>query len=215
MRALRPAVALLLGASVLLAGQADASPKSCNLIKDDAGDAGDPVGIGFSLAALNDPMKDIVGGDFQANTATMTAVIKLAKAPGLDPQSPGGFRIYLHYFPSSAPLGLFFKASADNTGALTYFVGHAEQTPTGVSYATNDEIPVKGKLVGTSVVMTVSTAAMKSLVKFRNGSKITGITANTYGVVSTPVQNQLIGGDESEEASPYAFGTPSCVTPLR
>jgi hypothetical protein len=215
MRLTRLVTAIALGMSLMVAGHASAAAKSCNLIKDPAGDAADALATGVQVPGANDKMKDILGADFAANTSTVTGQIKLAQAPGLNPYALSGMRFYLEF--SSGSRGLFLRASSDTTGAMSYNVGKLTTGATGgTSFETDDTIPVKGKVVGSTIVMTVATSKLKPLVTFKKGGKINNIFASTYGVISTPATGLLLGGDTTDPAEkPYVFGTKSCLVPVK
>jgi hypothetical protein len=227
MRFTRSAVALAAGLALLVAGSAHAAAKKpaprpvCHLITDDANDADDPFGTGVHLLApLNDANIDIVGGDFATDGTYLTTVLTVAHAPGLDPHSPQGDFYLSEFQPSASANVLYLEAVTDATGAATYTVGHiTEDTAATRNFNDDPGIPVKGKITGGTITMSVKLSALKSIVNIKPGAKINGIMAETFGgvTVGPPVNNGLLlGGDDTDPLEkPYLAGTPSCVKPVK
>lgn len=220
MRLTRPLVAFALAGSVLVAGQASAAAKTCNILTDSSGDANDPLGTGLHVlpAPFNNANLDIVGGDFGATTTALTGVLKLAKAPSLDPQSPQGDFFYVLFSPSSAANPLYLVAHSDSSGAMTYGAGAITTTADGLQqYTDNAAVKVKGKVTGSTIAMTVTTAALKPMASVKPGAKITAVSGKSSGgLIVTGDVGLLFGGDESDEAlRPVVVGAKSCVVPVK
>ena len=198
----RSALALALLPALLAAGAATAAPKAapvCNLVKDAKGDA--------SIVG-DQPALDVVTGDLASNAKSITAVMRLDGAPaGANPEAAGGTR---YYFSFSLP-GL---ADAQYLGALVPFVGEpsfvtGQIVDDGTRRTfTNDTEPVTGSIKGNVLTITAPLSAFAERGKLTPGTKISGLTAETFAVVGV----LLVAVDDASGKS-YVAGTPSCVKP--
>jgi hypothetical protein len=214
----RLAAAVALGAALIVPFQATAAARACNVITDPAGDANDPLQTGeHPHPALSNANLDILGGDFAATPTTVTGVIKLAKAPSLDLLSPQGDTFYLEFQPSVSPYPLYLRAGTDLAGDVDFSAGTVTVSSAGgLDYTPNDKVLVKGKVTGSTITMTATTAALRPLVKLAPKARINGIMATSYGSVYVPdTAGLLIPGDTTNRAKPFIAGTPSCVAPVR
>lgn len=195
-----------------------AAPRSCNLITDETGDADDPLSTGNHASPVSNPRLDITGGDLGGSSTSLTAVLRLAAAPGFDPVSPQGETFYVLFTPSLSPRPLFLLAASDDQGSMVYRAGSVDSDASGRQIFTPDRsIPVKGRVAGSTITMTVSTAALRPLAVVKAGSRIDAIHAKTFSGAFVPgVTGVLVAGDQTDPAPrPYLLGSPTCVTPVR
>jgi hypothetical protein len=229
MRFVRIAACLAAAGSLIAVGDAHAATvrPACNLITDDAGDANDPTGFftafGGPNPAPNNAAVDILGGDLATDKTTVTAVLKLSKAPALDPTSPQGDYFYVEFRPASAANTVYLSANTDATGKLNYSAGSIVTDPATQSdnYTGSPDVPVRGRLDGASIVMTADLAAFKSLASIKAGMKINDLAGESFGIVdpslngTLPVPGLLLGGDKAMDSKPYIAGAKSCVVPVK
>lgn len=214
MKLTRPVLALCLGVSLVVAGSAGAAKKPtpkpvCNLLTDDPADSG-------VLGPDADDNQEIIGGDLATDLKSVTAVLKLAKAPGVDPISPGGLQFYVSFLVPGTADPVYLGASMSPTGALTWNAGAVTQDGTTTSYTPDSTVPVRGKLSGTSLVISADLKAFAALAPIKKGAKLSALKAETFGIVSAGVGPGALtpfGSDIAEDSRPYVAGTPSCVKP--
>lgn len=213
MRLVRPALALALVGSLAGAGfsVSQAAVKVtpvCNLLSDDPNDSG-------LIGPDADSKQEITGGDIASDAKTVTAVLRLKAAPAIDPISPGGLEYYVSFTVPGAENPVYLGASMDPTGAMSYGAGDISSDGTSTNYS-NSDVPVRGKIDGTNLVITANLSDFASLATIKKGAKITGLTAETFGVVNTPVEGALLpfGSDTADGGKDYVAGTPSCVAPV-
>jgi hypothetical protein len=206
----RPAVALCAGVLLLLAGSSSAAPKKpipkpvCNLLSDDPADSG-------LLGPDADDNQEILGGDLATDLKNVTAVLTLAKAPGVDPISPSGLAYYVSFTVPGTDHPVYLGAQMSPTGALTWTAGAVTSDGTSTSYSPNAAVPVRGTVRGTSLVISADLKAFAALAPIKKGVRITGLTGETFGVLVVALTP--FGSDIAEDSKPYLAGTPSCVKP--
>jgi hypothetical protein len=214
MRLTRPAVAIAVGASLVVAGQAGAVAKKpkpvppvCNLIIDDKGD-------GAGLIDANDPSLDIVGGDIASNATKVTAVIRLDGAPVAagNKNSPEGAAYYFLFSVPGAQYPLWLAASSDITGAYTYTLGDVEPSPTGGNLYQTKTGVVTGALAGKSITLSVDRSVLAALGDVKPGVKVTGLDAQSFTPLEVPhVGGSLPQADDAASTKSYTAGAASCL----
>ena len=220
MKLVRPVVAL--AALGCIAGgvtaQAATPKPTCNLITDPAGDANDPTtahaAFGGPNPVPNNAHTDVVGGDISSTAKSLTVKIKLASAPSVDPTSPQGDYFYFTFTPSGAANPVYLLASGSST--LKFTAGAITTDTTGATnYTDNSSVPVKGKVDGSTITMSVKLSDLKPLANVKQGAKITDLSVFTAGVIEVPgVTGLLIDGDHATADKNYTAGAPSCLKQL-
>jgi hypothetical protein len=196
-------------------GTADAAaPKKpkpvCNLLVDDKGDAG----LG-PVAAANAPGLDVVSADIATDGKKLTGVIRLAgpASAALDPTAPSGRTYHMEFFGQGGDNPVFLSLMIAPNATAAQF-GHFDPA-TGINTGDGE---ATFKLVGNEIRMTTSLGNYGSYGKFKNGSKITGLSVTTGRMVGAYVQPGLYGynsptADTAEGGKVYVAGSPSCVKP--
>lgn len=215
--------ALLATAVVVAAGlsatAADAAPKprrippSCNLVKDATGDISNKYqGVDVFQA---DPGLDLVGADVVSDAKNITAVIRLASAPGSATVYAKRYIVQMNVAGLASPLVL---AAAITPTGTTYSFGYYGTTTTGKGFSYSGTAAV-GKIedkvitVGTSLA---NIATMTQLGTVKKGAKISGLslTANRRVPAFTQVTGQVIVADDALGKTSYLAGNPSCIKPF-
>jgi hypothetical protein len=214
---LRPAVGVLLFASVVAGGAATAAPKpapkpaaqpSCNLMLDDKGDAK------FAGNGPNDPNLDITSADVASDAKTVTTVLRLASFATTDPQSPLGRGYYVLFNAPGSDFPVYFNMQI--TPDLTRFAwGDLEKLATG-----NGSYVKKGDATGVidtakgEIRISVPVSEVKAVANVAPGSKLTSINAAATAVLGTSKTPGLVSTvDSATSNSAYIAGSPSCVVP--
>ncbi len=210
MRVTRPALCLALAASVVASGAANAAAKKpapkpvCNLITDDAGDAGVVTG--------QDGM-DILSADVASNAKIVTAVIRLKAAPKQsNPEAPGGTIYYLKFLAPGSDNPQYFTASVPFSGAITYATG--EVTTTGGQHVSNDDAAgsAVGSIKGSILTITAPVNGF-SRVSLKPGQKLSELTAEVRVLIGAAGTGSLVLADDAAGVKPYVAGALSCVKP--
>jgi hypothetical protein len=199
----RPAVAVLLAASVAAGGAALAAPAPapvCNQIVDDKGDA---------AVVTDQPGMDIVSADVASDAKQLVAVIRLADKPNTtNVEAVGASRYYVEFIAKGSDNPQYLSASiAFGTGAATFRSGEITPSANGSTF-TNDAVSdgVTGTVEGNIITIKAQLAAL-TRVKPAVGTKITGLNSETFslfGVLLVPV-------DDAAGPKPYTAGAPTCV----
>lgn len=229
----RPVVLAAVAASAVAVTSAHAAPvtkvkKSCNLVKDAAGDANgfNPIGspVPTENAGPSDDSLDIRSVDVASDGKTLTGVVRVNKLAASDSMSPTGSGWQISF---NAPGGQQFSllATSDPSGAVTYGAGYTDPKtgstdlyPGGT--ATGKFLPTKNQI---HISVPLSAFAGQSVI--RTGDTLTGLLAFSGQSAAIPdVTGQFGGGtlvgdtNPSDSAGPgknYVVGTLSCVTPGR
>ena len=199
---LRPVLAATLAVGLAVAGSAVAAPKAapvCKLVKDSKGDA----------AILRDqPSLDIVSADLASDAKSVTAVLRLDGAPsGANPEAAGGTRYYMEFNLPGSPKAQYLAAFVPFAGSPTFRTGEITTEEARRSFSTDPE-PAKGAIRGNEVTITAPVSTFAARGKVAPGTKLTGLTAETFAVVGV----LLVSVDDATGKS-YTAGTPSCVKP--
>lgn len=196
----RLVLAASVAAAVSLAGSALAAPAPvCNLVKDGAGDA---------EIVSSQPSLDIVSGDLASNDKKITAVMRLSGKPsGGNPEAPGGTRYYFSFSLPGVSEAQYLSALVPFAGEPTFRTGQIVTDGTRRTF-TNDAEPVTGSIDGNQLTITAPLSAFSSRGKVAPGTKISGLTAETFALVGV----FLVGVDDAAGKS-YVAGSPSCVKP--
>ena len=205
---IRLAAVAVLPLVAAVAGTADAAAKKpkpvCNLLVDAKGDA-----IPVNSAGL-----DVVSADIATDGKKITGVIRLAgPANTVDPTAPTGRTYHMEFFGQGASDPVFLSLLiAPNATAATY--GHYDPA-TGINTGDGE---ASYKFVGNEIRMTTSIGSFSSYGKFKNGSKITGLSVTNGRMVGAYVQSGFYAynspsADSAEGGKTYIAGTKSCVKP--
>lgn len=206
MKLVRPAVALAVGASLVLAGAAGAVTKPkpvCNLVTDPAGDA-----TGFLVASStpmpSDPNLDILSADVASDAKKLTAVIRVA-ALGNDSTSPTG-DIYYQNFSVN---GTKYYLEALVTGSTAeYSLG--DFSGTGGTRHNLDDATGSLDMAGKAVHITVPA----SWVGLKLGkSVVTDFDTLAQRYVDLVAAGITPTADEALSTKTYKAGALSCVKP--
>jgi len=205
----RPAVAVAVGAGLVLSGTAGAVSKPkpvCNQVTDAAGDA-----TGFYVLASSplpsDPNLDILSGDVAADKKNVTAVIRLA-AVGSDSLSPTGDTYYFTF--SIAGTKYYLEAAVEGSSS-SYTVGTYDATGlrSGLGAATGAVIADKKE---------IHITAPNSVFGAKSGNVIGDmdvLAQRLMGVPSSaPTPTHPAGtftADEAVGSATTKVGAPSCV----
>lgn len=206
MKLVRPVVAVVVGAGLVLAGSAGAAvkkPPVCNLVTDPAGDANGFVVTGTPLPS--DDFLDIVSADIASDAKNLTAVIRL-KAVGADSTAPTGGTVYFNFTIGDSKS--YVAAVLDGKGGATFSAGDFTGTPGRKQLAeATGFVDAKTKEIHITAPANTWSASIKSGVKL----SALGVLAQRYiggaGVGFTPT------ADDSVSEKIYTAGTKSCVTP--
>jgi hypothetical protein len=203
-RIARPAVALATLACLAGGVSAHAAVKPvCNLVVDDAGDAGVITG--------QDGM-DVLSADVSSDSKNLTAVIRLKSAPASkNPQAPSGTNYYFNYTGVGSDNVQYLTATVPFSGAPTFATGQV--APTGGQDISTDD-PSNGT-VGSikGSVITISTPLSNLRVKGKPGAKLTGLGVEVRVLIGVNGTGLLQLADAAEGSKAYTTGTPSCVKP--
>jgi opacity protein-like surface antigen len=216
-------VRAVLTGSVVLAGSltatAHAAPRrvvpACNLVTDAKGDVDNSV-AGSPAAFPADDGLDILSGDVASNASKITAVMRLAAAPG-------SATVYAKRYITEAKVAglanpLVLAAAVTPTGTV-YSFGWAGTTTGGQSGYTYSSKAATGSINGSVITVTAALADVAgeaSLGAVKKGAKVSGlrVTANRRVPSLTQVTGQVLVADEAlgKSSKTYAAGAPSCVT---
>ena len=202
---------------------ADAAPKKrpappvCNLVVDKAGDVSTRL-QGLSVFP-GDQGLDLLSADIVTDATRITAVLRLAAAPGSTPLY--GKRYTMQMNVAGLPNPLVLSAVVPQTGAPTYTFGYYGANPTTGSMAYNEftDTPAAGKIEGANLTIGASLATIASkpqLGTIRPGTKISGLLAGTsrrmHPVTFAP--GTAYGADDAGSGTVYVAGARSCVAPF-
>jgi hypothetical protein len=199
----RPALAVLVTASVLAGGAAVAAPKAapvCNLVVDETGDtASAPFPASNAI--------DIKSADVASDGTTLTAVLRVAKYTANETETVYGKRYIVAF--EGAGLKPMYLTALDYPVGVSYNFGEVTDSATGPSYSSTGT--AKGSIDAAKGEITISVSAADlaaaSFGKLTNGGVLKGINAVTFRRVG----NQLFPGDDASTSKKYTVGAPSCV----
>ena len=207
---LRPAVAMLLVASVVAGGAASAAPKKkpkpappiCNQIVDPKGDA-----TAGAISASNEPSWDVVSADIASDAKTLTTVIRVDKLAKSTQSDPLGSQWRFDFFVGET--NLYTQATSTPFGdrfvvGYTDTTSHAITNPavTGVFDEAKNEVRVSAPL-----------SAFDAQAKIPPGTSLTQLAASAGDFVNTAGGNPSgsFQADDAAGAKPYITGTATCV----
>lgn len=210
--------ALLVTTSLLVTGLATAAadaappriPTSCNMAKDGTGDTNNDFEGAPVFPA--DQGLDLVGGDIASSAKNITAVIRLASAPG---DATAYVKRYIAEFKVAGQANPMILAAAISATGTTYSFGWYGETTTGTGY-TYSSTPATGSINGQIITITASladVAAQEELGAVKKGAKINAlkITANRRIPALTQAPGFVYPADEALGKGIYYAGNPSCV----
>ena len=189
------------------------APPSCNLVKDTTGD----VSNKFQGVDVFQPDQglDLVGADVVTDTKNLTAVIRLAAAPGSATVYAKRYIMQMNVTGLANPLVV---AAAITPTGTTYSFGYYGTTTTGTGF-NYSATPAVGKIQ--DKVITVSAklsdiAAMEQLGVVKKGAKISGfsLTANRRVPAFTQVTGSVYVADDALGKTSYLAGGTSCIKPF-
>lgn len=198
---LRTLFAASVAGTVVLAGGAVAAPPkpNCNLVKDASGDA---------EIVTSQPGMDIVSGDIATGAKNLTAVLRMDGAPsGGNPQAAGGSRYYFAFSVPGATNPQYVSAIVPLVGAPSFRSGEVVTSSTGTSTYTNDPAgDVTGEIKGKEITINAPLSAFASRAKIKPGTKISGLTIETFALVGV----FLVPVDDAAGKN-YVAGSRSCI----
>jgi hypothetical protein len=197
----RPAVAVALGASLVVAGSAGAAPKPvCNLVTDPAGDAR-PFGV-----VPNDDTMDLVSADFGNNAKMLTVVVRVKKAATTSSTYPTGLKWQTTFTLEDKT---YFASVVSDGGVSGAFgtTGTGSNTILTRPAAVID--PAKNEIRITVPLVDFPSTPSKS-------ATISGISVSsaTTKAFNTPAISGSLGGISPDQATTdksFKLGTSSCV----
>jgi hypothetical protein len=226
MMLVRPAVAIAVGAALVVATQAGAVAKPkpkpkpkpvCNLVTDPAGDANDAPLVGGVPVGSSDNAYDITSIDVASNLTTVTGVVRVKK---------------LAKTSSSSPTGIHWTVAL--TIGTTHFLLSANEETTGTNGAELDtsdpSTNTYNKIADAKAVfdparneVRISAAVRDFTETIKVGKSVLsglgGTAGRVYGVkdVTGSFGGDLVTGQDATDTAAgtktYVAGTLSCVTP--
>jgi hypothetical protein len=201
----RPVLALVAGAGLVLAGPAGAAsaPKPvCNLVTDQAGDAS------VQPPLPSDDSLDIVSADLASNAKSVTAVLRLKSLGAASPYSVTGRNYYLLFNVPGATNPVYFSAESDVTGT-TYHWGDLETVNGLGSYTSKGTATGVTDVAKNEIRITTSVSDLAVVGKAKPGNKLSALHASTTAVLGVLVADV----DTADGSKSYVAGAPSCVKP--
>jgi hypothetical protein len=192
---LRPALAVVLCATVVTGGAALAAPAKaapvCNIVTDDKGD-------GSLVATPNSKALDVVSADIATGAKTVTAIIRV-DGMGTDPMTT---------------LGVEYKINF-TVGGMSQFLRYQNSTGLGETYDYGDQSGAnagstsKGTADGAidAAKGTITISAPKSEFAGMKGGTATEIIARSYVSLGALFES----ADTATGTKPYKDLTPSCL----
>ena len=220
MKFARPALAIALGASLIIAGTADAKAKPkppkpvCNLLTDATGDA-NVLGVGDPS---NDAI-DVVGGDIAADKKLITAVIRVKKLAKTSPMSPTGMLWSLDF--TADDVVFSFAAHTDPTGAVAYQASYKtalqgslyDGGATGTFDLAKSEIHVTAPVSLLAAQATIKVGTVLSALAAKGSMDIVVPDPSKKVAAGGTIEDVSLGLDSAASDKTYKVGTLSCVTP--
>jgi hypothetical protein len=185
-------------------------PKACNLVVDPTGDVSNAYQGADVFPA--DPGLDLVGADVATGAKNVTAVIRLASAPG---SATAYAKRYIAQFNVAGLANPMVLAAAITPTGTTYSFGWYGTTTTGTGFSYS-ATPATGSIDDKTITVSAAlsdVAGEASLGVVKKGAKISGfsITSNRRVPALTQVTGTVITADEATGKGPYYAGNPSCV----
>ena len=205
MKLVRPALALAVGASLVVAGSAGAVTKPkpvCNLVTDPAGDAS------IQPPLPSDDTLDIVSADVASNVKNVTAVLRLKSLAATSPFATTGRNYYIQFDLPGGANPVYFSAESDATGT-SYRWGDLETVNGLGSYTPKGDAKGVTDTAKNQIRLTVPVSELSAVGKAKPGSKISALHANTTAVLGVLVADV----DTADGSKSYIAGAPSCVKP--
>lgn len=217
MRPVRLITALILGLSLLVASQASAVAKSCNLVKDPKGDADVRVeetlpGAGTQTVATgqgNDPALDIITADIVSDAKRITAVVRVPKVSKTSAIYPYGATWRVNFSADGADLAIY--AISDRDGV----VGSYSFTDTTGGHILGSDGKVVFDTKKSEIRITVPLAGFAAEATIKKGTAITEMSAMTGAILQVPGVGNLrfpTVDTTAVSSAKYTAGAGSCVT---
>lgn len=202
MKLVRPALAVVVGAGLVLSGTAGAASKPlCNLITDPTGDA---TGFVVTSSPLpNDANLDILSADVATNAKSFAGIIRLA-AVGKDSTSMQD-TYYLNFTVNDTKY--FVSATYDGTTA-TFTAGDFNGTPSGSRRSIG---AISGKV--DAAKKTVSFSAPLSTWGFKGTNAISGLDVLGQRYIGGAGRGVTPTADEATSDKVYKGSSASCLKP--
>ena len=205
MKFVRPALAIAVGAGLVIAGSAGAVTKPkpvCNLVKDAAGDA--TAGL---TSVSNEASWDVLSGDVATSKKALTTVIRVAKLTKSTSSAPEGSQwrfdfhvgeVNLYTQATSTPFGDAFIAGYTDSTSHSF----ADSGATGVFDTAKNEVRV-----------TVPLSAFSDKASIKPGGHLATLAASAgdYVNVAGGSPSGSIQADDAEGSKDYIAGASSCV----
>jgi hypothetical protein len=214
-RALLVTAAVAASATAPAAHAAKPKPKpkpkpSCNLVTDAKGDVSNKFQGVDAFPADNG--LDLVGADVASDAKNITAVIRLANAPG---SANVYAKRYIAQFRVAGQANPMILAAAVTPTGTTYSFGYYGNGTTGAGF-NYSATPATGKIDGATITITAAladVAAEANLGAVKPGAEIKtfSITANRRVPSYTGAPGQVSVADDATGKGPYKAGQPSCV----
>ena len=214
MKLVRLAVATALGASALVAVQANAASKPpCKIVTDAAGDAFLLLGAGPTSNSL-----DITSADIAADKKRVTVVIRVKKLAAMDPTfSPTGQQWTFGFAADGTSFDL--TAFSDPVGATTFQASYS--APTG-GQIYGGGVTGAFDLAKNEIRMTAELALFAAQATIKTGTKFTALSASAGAIVAIKdpagvlTQGALLtlnppANDTATSAKTYVVGSKTCV----
>ncbi|HEV2890970.1 MAG TPA: hypothetical protein VGX28_11405 [Frankiaceae bacterium] len=209
-RALLVTTSLLATGLSAVAAQAATVPPSCNMAKDGTGDTNNDLEGAPVFPA--DQGLDLVGGDVASNAKNITAVIRLAAAPG---DATIYVKRYIAQFKVAGQSNPMVLAAAISATGTTYSFGWYGETTTGTGF-NYSSTPATGSIDDKTITITASladVAAQAELGAVKKGAKVNALTlsANRRLPALTQAPGFVYPADEAIGKGVYYAGNASCV----
>ena len=215
MRLLRPALCLVIAASLVgvTAAQAATKPKPkpvCNLLTDPAGDA-DGTFLAEGVMPASEDGVDIVTGDVAADKKFLTTVLRVKKLTTTSPTAPGG--LHWKFFITVGGEQIYTQAIAPTGGAPLFTYGKIDPTA-GTSAKLGN---AQGVLDTAKNEVRVSVPIGALPMKLKTGTRIDTLEPNAGRFYGAPTGSPSLSDstDSASSSKVYRAGTLSCVTPGR
>lgn len=214
MRAYALVLTALVATAAAPAAQA-AAPKPkpkpvCNLVVDATGDVSNKYqGVDVFPA---DQGLDLVGADVATDGKNITALIRLAAAPG---SATVYAKRYIAQFKVAGQANPMVLAAAITPTGNTFSFGYYGTTTTGTGF-NYSATAATGKIDGKDIYVTIplsDVAAEANLGPIKPGAKFNAfsITANRRVPSYTGVTGQVVVADDATGKGPYLAGQASCI----
>jgi hypothetical protein len=227
MNLVRPALALVVGLFLVVAGQAGAAgkpkptakPKTvCNLVTDSAGDANGLPLVGTVGAGPSDGAYDITSIDVASNLTTLTGVVRVVKLAKTTSGSPTGIHWTVALTIGTAHFLLSANQETTGTnGAELDSVDPATNTYTKITDAravydvAKNEVRISAAVRDFTETIKVGRTVLSGL--GGSAGRVYGVKDVTGRFGNADLATGQDATDSATGSKTYTAGTPSCVAP--